>query len=239
VQERVQEKKREMQIRAREYEQIGMLQERIQKVNNSDMEDDVKKVMVESLTDRIKRIFDNRAERELMAAEREMQRQKELLEEGTQVRENLPEQNAVHSDPQEEEEARERETVISLTQIAVGKDKLNVLRQTRAALSRSSVQIRQAMESENSNYVMRGTGPDGVLLAESIQDGYGDPTDYRNQQLNKLTTGIARTNAAVLHTVTGIYNEAAKLQESQLPKYRRQHEDDEDADERAVIDIEI
>ena len=209
VQERIQEKRREMQIRAREDEQIKALQKRMQKIKNSDMDFESRMLMLSSLADRIEQIHENRAEREVLAAEREMQRQKALLEEHARAEERA-EQDDLHKDPEEAEEAKERSLVLSLSNIAVSKDNLSALKQTRAAMAGEAGHLRRAIEFDRTS---------------------GNSHEFRNQQLKRLTLGIARTDAAIQFTISSMYRESAKLQESQLAQYRQQPEEKDDDDE--------
>ncbi|MCL2852289.1 MAG: hypothetical protein FWE20_04535 [Defluviitaleaceae bacterium] len=235
VQERIQERRREMQLRAREDKQIRDLQERMQKIKSSDMDFDLRMSKVSSLVDRINQIHENRAERESIAVEREMHRQKALIDENSRVREEQAEQDTIHKDREEAEEERERSAILSLTQIAVNQNNISVLRQTRAALAEEAGHVRRAIENDNSNYVK--VGSEGIF---SVQSGYSDPHDFRNRHLSKLNLGIARTDAAINSAVISMYRESAKLQESQLTQYRQQpEEDDGDDDENTGFNIEL
>ena len=214
AQERIQERRREMQIRKREDEQIKALQKRIQKIKSSDIDFELRMSMISSLTDRIDQIYENREEREVLAAEREMQRQKALLEEHTRAREEQAEQNNLHKDPEEAEEARERAVILSLSNIAISQDKLNTLKQTRATMAREAVHLRRAIQFDNAE---------------------GQSHEFRNQHLSKLNLGIVRTDAAIKFTISSMYRESAKLQESQLVQYRQQPEEKDDDDEASDL----
>ncbi|MCL2616463.1 MAG: hypothetical protein FWD96_02310 [Defluviitaleaceae bacterium] len=235
MQERLQEKRREMQIRAQEDEHIKAIKEKMQQIRDSDSSIGTKMDKLDMLTNKIVNIHENRADRELMAAEREMARTKALLEETAQERER--EVSEQHKDPEEAKKQQEREALTGLTRLAVSQDRLSALKQNRAMLTREAGQIRRAIESPNSNYMKVGLNPDATAIAEgygiiiNTQFGRGNPQDFRNQHLSKLTLGIARTTAAINTTIAGMYRESSKLQESQLKHYM-QHAEEAEAQEQ-------
>lgn len=227
MQMRLQEKKREMQIQEKENERIKLLTERITEANNSDMDWDLRRNVVESLSRQINQIYENRAERELMASEREMMRKKALLEETTQMREE-PQDNmnvAKNRDPQENEETNERNMMMGLVRNGAARERINTLKQTRAALAAEAGLIRSAIHSENSNYVLIGSGGGEVIIGG--QSGLGNSHDYRNQQLGKLKLGIARADASINQTISSMYRESAKMQEGWLAEHQEKSENEE------------
>jgi hypothetical protein len=217
MQERLQERQREMQIREAEDERIRNLQERIRETNNSDISSDARFMIVSGLTDRIQQIYERRAEREVLAAEREMMRQQAIIEETTQKQE-VPEQN--YDDPEEAEEARERSNIRGMIMFAASQDTINTLRQTRATLSEEAGHIRRAIKHENSNYIKVGSDTRDVIV--SAQSGTGNPNDFRNQHLSRLNRGIAGTTAAINIAVAAAYRENSRPQESQASEYSEQ-----------------
>jgi len=200
MQLRMQERKREMQLREKEDERIRALSEKMADVRGSDMELDLKQHVLESLTNQINQIYENREQREQMAAEQEMMRKKAVLEEATQMRDV----------PMPEEEGN----IQGLTRIAVAQDRLSELQQTRASLTEQAGHLERAIHSENSNYTLVGGGA-GVDTIIAGQRGAGQ-NDFRNQELAKLNLGIARTNAAINQAIASMYRDSAKLQEDWL-----------------------
>ena len=202
MQMRLQERQRELQMREKENERIKLLTERMSEVKNSDMEWNIKQNTIESLTNQINQIYKNRAEREIMTAEREMMRQKAVVEEATQVREEVL------------AEAEDDDNIQGLTRLAVTQDRISTLQQTRATLAQEAGHIERAIYGENSNYILIGSGH-GVETIIGGQTGLG-ADDYRNQQLAKLNLGIARTDAAINQAVASMYRESARVQEGWL-----------------------
>ena len=227
MQMRLQEKKHEMQMRERENERIKLLAERMSEVKNSDMDLNLKRDVLDSLSNQIKQIYENRSQREQMAAEREMLRKKALLEEATQMR-DLPRNNAnvrEDKDPQEAREAEERDMMKGLVRLAAQRDRIGTLRQTRAKLAEEAGHISRAIHSENSNYTLVGSGAN-VETTVAGQSGPSNPNDYKNQQLAKLNLGIARTDAAINQAVSSMYRESARMQEGWLAEQQQKPEEE-------------
>ena len=227
MQLRLQEKRREMQLREKENERIKLLSERMAEVkNNSDMDWNLRQSVIESLTNQINKIYENRAEREVAAAEREMLRQKAVLEEATQIRDRRPGDANEDKEPQEAREAQERDMMKGLVSLSVQQDRISTLRQTRAALAEEAGHISRAIHSENSNYTLIGSGGGEVIIGR--QSGFGNLGDYRNQQLAKLNLGIARTDAAILQAVSSMYRDSVRMQEGWLAKEQKQSDEDQE-----------
>ncbi|MDR2183602.1 MAG: hypothetical protein LBE55_05460 [Clostridiales bacterium] len=224
MQLRLQERQREMQMRERENERIKLLTERMAEVKNSDMELNLRQSVLESLANQINQIYQNREKREAMAAEREMMRQKAVLEEKTQMRDEAANNVNEAQDPQEARQAGERDMMKGLVRLAVTQDRISTLRQTRAALTQEAGHISRAIHSENSNYTLVGTGGGEVIIGG--QSGVGNPNDYRNTQLAKLNLGIARTDAAINQAVSSMYREGAKAQEGWLAEYQQKADEE-------------
>jgi len=213
MQLRLQEKKREMQLQEKENERIKLLTERMAEAkNNTDMDWNLRQIVLESLTNQINQIHENRAEREVLAAEREMMRQKAVLEETTQMQERPANENE-DLDPQEAKEAAERDMMKGLVRLSVAQDRIATLRQTRAALAEEAGHISRAIHSENSNYTLIGSGGNEVIIGG--QTGLG-ADDYRNQQLARLNMGIARTDAAINQAISSMYRDGARWQNEGL-----------------------
>jgi hypothetical protein len=245
IQDRIREREHEMKLREKEDERVMMLRERMGKVRDSDMDVKQKFDMLESLEGRIKQIYDNRANREEMAAERELQRQQAILEEASQMQqENTPRQSeAYNTDPEKEEERQRHAEISGITRIAVAKDKINELQRTRGSLKTQAWHVKSAMSSENSNYVKVGTIPEisaGEVRKEAeiitnVQSGFGN-NDFRNRHLNKLNEGIVKIDAAIKYAVSDMYRESAKKQEDRLAQNRLSKEQQEEQEEN-VYDV--
>ena len=225
MQLRLQEKRREMQLREKENERIKLLSERIAEAkNNSDMDWNLRQSVIESLTNQINKIYESRAEREVAAAEREMLRQKAALEEATQIRDRRPDDANEEKEPQEAKEAQERDMMKGLVRLSVQQDRISTLRQTRAALAQEAAHISRAIHSENSNYTLIGSGGGEATIGG--QSGLGNPNDYRNQQLAKLNLGIARTDAAIIQAVSSMYRDSTRIQEGWLAENQQKPEEE-------------
>ena len=234
MQERLQDRKRELRLREREDERINALHEKMAKINScEDTSFDLKKLKLSGIAERINRIYEARAEREVFAAEREMMRTKALLEESARAAEEQPNRNESQKDPEEIEEAGQRDSIAGLSRIAAKKDRLSTLSHTRAVLVRDTGYIQRALEHENSNKVKIGVIPGGAGGDEwvlSVQSGRGNPNDFRNRQLNKLQPGIINTTAAIHHTIASMYKESSKMQENRLAVNRAGMHEDESGD---------
>lgn len=231
IQERLREKQLEKQIRAREDKQIKALQERIQEISEEEdlcLQHRLNKIS--GLTDMITRIHEKRAERELQAVEREVARQKTLLEESARP-ENESRQCQEPVDPEEAEKAQQRDQIMGMTRIAVNQQRLTALKQNRASMALEAGNMRRSIESENSNHTKMGVIYSPHVLAQgrgiiiSPQSGYGNSQDFRNRHLAKLNLGIARTDAFIRVTISSMYRESSRLQETQLAQYRQQPEE--------------
>ncbi|MCL2574261.1 MAG: hypothetical protein FWE34_06910 [Defluviitaleaceae bacterium] len=194
MQMRLQEKKREMQIREMENERVKLITERIDEIRNSDMEHDLKQNVLRGLNDQINQIYENRAERELMAAEREMLRQKVALEEATSARDEL-QNNMVHNgqDAEGAEKAAERDMLKSIVGNAINQERITMLKQAGAGLAQEAGHIARAIRNDSSTV-----------------------NDFRRQSLEQLNLGIVRTDAAINQTISSMYRDSVKMQEEWL-----------------------
>ena len=226
MQMRLQEKRREMQIREKENERIKLLTERMTEArNNFDMDPRLRQSILDSLSRQIDQIYKNRTEREAMAAEREMMRQKAVLEEATRVRDERPDNADEDKDPQEAKEAGQRDMMKGLVRLDAAQKRISTLRQTHAGLAVEAGHLHRAIHSENSNYTLIGSGH-GAETVVGGQSGMGNLGDYRNQQLAKLNLGIARTDAAINQTISSMYRESARAQEGWLAEQRQSSEEE-------------
>lgn len=235
MEQRMNDQRREMQIRERENQIINDLHERITLIKESDDSGEAKRAMISGIIDRIAQIHENRAERELLAVEREMQRQKTLLEEIANATEEEHNQNAPDrtKDPEEAEKERERQFTVGMTRIAVGKDNIRNLKRTRAALEGRAGHLRRAIGSPNSNSVKTGSYPyqNSVEVIISVRSGHGD--DFRNHELARFNEGIARTSAAIDTKLGRLFRQTADMQRRD-PAARPWHTDKDDEDPATV-----
>jgi len=252
-----------MQTRIRENERIAELKGQIARLKSSsfDLEDEdieidfeklaaLKELQVNNLMDRIKHILESRAQREVLAAEREMMRTKTLLEESKhRAQESQPSQSDLPKDEEEAEEEKQRARMKGLTRIAATQDNISSLRRTRSALASEAGHIRRAIESGSSNYIKTGRIPSHISIRDktvhignelilSVQSGYGNPNDFRNKQLGRVSLAISGVDAAINHSISSMYRESAKLQESQLVQYRQSSEEEQE-NETVGVDEEL
>ena len=245
VQERLREREREMRIRERENERIEQMHERMNQLRNPDpdrepMDPEVRNALLQNLATRIEQIFEARARREELAAQREMMRQKAVIAEQTQVEERPEPPSKAEEDPEEEEERRERENIRSLTNIALSIDQYSSLRRNRTMLSARAGQLSRDIGSPNSNTTKVGSAVvvDGVQVHDpviSVQFA-GAQDDFRNRELSLFNRAIGRTEAAIHATISSMYRESTRTQESQLAQYRR--EEEENDSQEAGVDCE-
>ena len=243
IQDRVIEQQRELQIREKENERITALRERMHKIGgNMEMDFEIRRLKISSLSDQILKIYENRTRREEVAAEREMMRQKAVIEETTSFREDSPEQDEIGRDPEKAEELAQRENIRGLTRIAVSMDTIHTLRQTRASMASEAGQLRRDMESENSNYVKIGiVAADSTVvdIIKSEQSGFGNPSDFRNRQLNRLNHGISRLDAAINSAVSSMYRESSRMQESELAHHNERDEEYRENETDGVYGVDL
>jgi len=249
TQQRLQDRAREMRIREREDERIAAIHEEMALIKVSgDMSFELIKSKLSALTNRINNIHEARADRELINAEREMQRTKKLLEESSSSSTERKDKNDSHKTQEEIEEKKEREAIADLSHIAATKDRISTLRQTRANLKREAGQVQRAVESENSNYVKIGVIPgllnsdEGLVIAAG--SGFANPNDFRNRHLNKLNLGIVNTTAAINHSIARLYRQSTAIQEANLKQtedndYNIEESQAERGDEKTNIDKEL
>jgi len=232
MQQRVQERKMEMQLREREDARIARLESKIKEAGMSDMDFELRSRVISGLSDQINHIIEGRMEREKAAAEREMMRTKAVIEETTKASEEKPTQNETEECPEEAHDRKQRDSISSLTRLAAEQDNMANLKRVRANLISEAGHIERAMFSKNSNYVNVGIIPLGngeTDLLYHAQSGFGND-DFRNRQFAKLNEGIAGLNAALKMSVSSMYRESAKMQESQLANFQKEtgeeHEDE-------------
>ena len=240
IQQRLQDNKREMKIREREDKQLMKIHEKMAQVKNSDMNEGLKWSILDGLTDKITRIHEKRAERETLAAEREMARTKALLDEIMRPDEDNERSSLIREaqkTPEEAERANQRDMLMGMTRIAVSKDKLSTLKRTRADLAERAGHLERALRNDGKNPAKVGRGGGEVVI--SIQHGLGN--DFRGQELGKLREGIARTTAAINITIGSMYRESSRMQEirhaQDQAKADEHCEDEAREDERTGLDI--
>jgi len=238
LQARLHEKEREMKIQERENEMINSLKERMERlVNREDgnMDYAQRRLLIEGLEHRIKRIQDRRAERALRAEEMEVKRQQLLLEEATTMQEPPPEEDVqeANEDEEEREERGRRAFTKGLVKLAVNFESISNLRQSAATMRLRAGMLRRVMEGENSNTVktgnIMGSSPIPIETIHTVQSGFTIDGDFRQQELSQLMEGISRTEAAIKSAVSQAYKNTAYLQEGQLALYRK--EDDEESED--------
>jgi hypothetical protein len=238
MQDRAQEKQREIQTRLREDERINELKDRIALVHKCEESSyEQKQSLIDGMIHRITQIHESRGERAAMAAEREAFRTKALIDEATRLPDPPP-PDPIKTDPEEAEEQQERATMKGLTRIAAANDNITQLRQARAAHAGEATQLRHAIESPNSNTVKRGYVPavevNGFVKLPQIhisaQFGYASTHDFRNQHLNKLIGAIAGLDAAVNFTISQMYRESAAQQADYVNGQRQESDSPEDCD---------
>ena len=230
MQQRAQERKMEMQMREREDARIARLEAKIKEAGKSDMDFELRSRIISGFSDQINRILEGRAEREMM-------RKKAAIEENTRPGEEKTTKNETEKCPEEAEDKRQRNSISSLTRIAAEQDNMANLKRVRANLSSEAGHLERAMSGGNSNYANVGIIPLGNGETELIfhaQSGFGN-NDFRNRQLSQLNEGIAGLDAALKMSISNMYRESAKMQESQLADYRKEA-GEEDNDENSSMD---
>lgn len=214
---RVEERRRELQKREKENERIGKIMAQISEVKaSSTMSAKLAQRVIAGLQMQIEQIYEAREAREIFAVEMEMAR-KHIVFNDLMQPEEKPE-NGLYEEPKEPEEAKEenqRLKMSSLMRLVASKENLAVKSQVRATLAMEAGQLRQAMESPNSNTTKMGFGGGEAII--SSHSGFGGD-DFRNRQYNQLIRGIAGMDAAIKSTISNMYRESAKLQEEYLAK---------------------
>jgi len=239
IQSRLNEQQTEQKIREREDERIAEINDRMNGLRNrllGEEDGDRKKALqskIDSLTGQINEIRNARTKREELQAERELERQQMLIEEMTRAAEIPEKEEEEPQDEEEAEDARQRNTIKSLTHISVAMDRVATLRQSLTSLKSEAGQLNRAMSSENSNYTQIGywhRGTQDVIEIPTEQAGFGGD-DFRNRQLGKLNEGISRTNVAIQSAVSAIYRESQQMQDEQLGVNRRDEQNEYDRED--------
>ena len=212
IADRTMERRREMKMQERENERIRNLHDKISSIkNNSNLSIDNRTQMIRGITDQIASIYERRAEREEQAAEREMMRQKILIEELTSKME-MPEKE--YDDPEEAEKARHYFKLYGAVNFASSKNTLQTLKQTRAALASESGHLRRAIKNPNSAQINIGIIPASDLLSDGkgifidIRLGTGTPDDFRNTHKRRLNDSIASLDGAIAAAIGSMYRES-------------------------------
>ena len=226
TQQRVAEREREQRIRETEDERIQILSDKIALVAaDQDLDYEQRRVRVSMLTNQIKQIHVARAEREELAAEREVLRQQQLLAERQREQEELAEEqranNVANTGSEEElQQLQASESIRNLTMMSARIDHISALNTTRTRLEAEANHLEQAIRDDEGFVVIRTPrGHSHDVTTITVPTGHeGD--DFRQSQLSRLNEGISRLEVAVAQQVGSLYRDGQVMQEAQL-RYMR------------------
>ena len=238
MQQRVAEREREQRIRKSEDERIEVLHDKISMVMaDQGIDYEQRRLRVTQFTEQIKQIHAGRADREELAAEREVMRQQQLLAETQREQEELAEErraNNVETATSEEELQllQANEDIRNLTMMSARIDHITALNTTRTRLEAEANLLEQAIDNDEGYVKVRiPTGNHHAVHTITVPTGReGD--DFRQTQLNRLQKGISRLEVAVAQQVGSLYRDGQVMQEAQLRYIREGAKPVTDEDER-------
>ncbi|MCL2500146.1 MAG: hypothetical protein FWE90_07390 [Defluviitaleaceae bacterium] len=182
-------REREMNIQERENEFIKELNERMDFINETELNSDLRKSKLTALADQIEKIYKDRTEREQALSEWEthmqMAEQEKRMQEREEEAERAAENRIKTKDREEIERFNERSDIRGFVKIASQKENNRQLSRTRADMSMEATQLRHAIAFEP-----------------------GEPGDFRNTQLEKLNQGITRIEMTVQANVANMYRQS-------------------------------
>jgi len=238
VQERLIEREREQRIREKEDERIQVLGDKIALVlADQDMDEEQRKMRVTQFTNQIKQIHTGRAEREELAAEREILRQQQLIAETQREKEELAEEQRANNAPvansvEEAQQLQANETIRSMTMMSARMDHISALNATRTRLQAEAELLEQATENVEGWIVTRLQ--DGTLIPSlTTFSSSQNSDDFREVHLRNLKAGITRLETTALQQVGSLYRDSQVMQEAQLRYMREGAKPVTDEEERA------
>jgi len=239
MQERIAEREREQRIRKSEDERIEVLHDKISMVMaDQDIDYEQRRLRITQFTEQIKQIHSGRADREELAAEREVLRQQQLLAETQREQEEAAEEaraNNVETATSEEElqQLQANEDIRSLTMMSARIDHITALNTTRTRLEAEANLLEQAIDNEEGYVKIRiPTGNFHSVHTIAVPAGR-EGNDFRQTQLSRLNEGISRLEVAVAQQVGSLYREGQVMQEAQLRLVREGAKPVTDEEERA------
>jgi len=171
--------------------------------------------MIESLAGKIAQIYEKRAEREAARAEQNARELQMKMEERLREREEEAKEAAenMRTQPREAEEIEqqnERAKLQNFAHINQSSHVIHELARVRGARSLEALQLRHAIQSENSWGFK--------IITEDIKikvpSGRENPNDFRNYHLRKVETGIARMDEAIMQRVVDMYRRSKEEAEA-------------------------
>lgn len=222
LQARAAEREREARLRERENEFIKKIQEQMTRLDDSDMDSELKRLAMQSLEEQIRQIHEARAEREQQAIEREAQRHKaEQEERQREIEDRARALAGRHEDP---DESADRAQIRDMSLMGARMDKIGSLQTARAGLKSEAAQLerdaansrrladRAAQEVRDGKISSGAIGPDRVVSWQSRSG------DFRQGHLSSLNAGIAGIDAAINSQVASLYRDSQRMQERQLER---------------------
>jgi hypothetical protein len=219
-------RQREARLREAEDLHIARIREEMDSLRGTGMEPDLLSAALRGLSSQISEILAQRAEREQIAMERELQQKKADMEERRRENEERAEEKRAENATAEElEQMRERALTRGIVTMSARADNIAGLRRTRATLAVEAGQLSRDIENSYGPVVVH----DMQQLIEATSQtqetidpviwanvGRANPNDFRNRQLRALQGGIARLDTAILGETASLYRDSQALQESQL-----------------------
>ena len=208
MQERAAERERETRMRENEDMRIQRIRDEMTIVEASEMDSELRNQTLRGLSQQIAHIFEQRAEREQTAVERELMRQQQEMEERMRERERQAKENAPEHDCPDE--AAQRATIKSLTTMSARMDNISNLSLTRATLAAEAEQLRQDISNTMSH---QQTGLDNTIWTQS---SHAQTQGWKSRHLGDLNMSTTRLTMTINREVAAMYRDSQSLQEEQL-----------------------
>jgi len=260
IQERVAEKEREMRLREMENIRIERIHEEMDRVEASDLDEEVIRLTLQSLRNQVSHIHLAREMRQQAAVEREMNRQQaEFDERMRELEERRSEQaesqNNKPMTEEEIEEAMERETIRSMTLMSTRMDNIRGLSQTRASLAAKATRLENEHAESQTRQELNRAALESRAIQRSVQDSENGVTSWATVRAAEITSagnaklpynllhgfngtlleglnmGISRITAAITAEVSAMYRDSQQLQDEQLRLSQEQPIDSSEDDE--------
>lgn len=245
IQERVAEKEREMRLRETENLRIEKIHEEMGRVEDSDMDEEVIRLTLQSLRNQVSQIHLGREMRQQAAVERELNRQQAEFDERMREMEERRSEQAESQNNQpmteeEIEEAIERETIRHMTIISTRMDNIRGLSRTRASLAAKATRLENEHDESQSRQELNRASLEARAIERSLFDSENGLTNWATVRAAEITAegnaslsynlqhgfhgtlleglnmGIARIDANITAEISAMYRDSQAMQNEQL-----------------------
>jgi hypothetical protein len=234
IQYQAQAKEREMKMREYEEKRIQILQKQIDEIYGSEIDEDLKKAKIAFLSNMIAQIYENRAKREADAMAREadaLAREAEKFQREMEEKMREREKANEHKRDADTDETVRREDTRQMAAFITSNESVKQYGRIKAGMTAEASQLKRDIDNDY------GYEQIGLYLTIRVKRGYDNLNDFKNQQLMKLSKGIAGLNAAIYAKISGMYRKNAEINKTDnqihISGLRQPDEDEKRRDEES------